>query len=212
MSEEGGEKKKTSNLQGCLTIIVLLVVVGVIGKMCSGSSGSSDNEWFFSDPTNCTTWTRDPGYAKSYVKNVTLRNDSTFTIESVVDGYGTVELSGKFSVDGEYDFYNDHITLFKDIESNGGLISKNGTYSRLLLKWDNDVSSFHVTGNPVLGMPYNLEKPGYCGSRNFRGFHDFLLVSLSEDREKVENIGVIYYGCQEGTGKRYNYGEWMKRK
>lgn len=188
----------------------VIIVFVVLPRL--GGGGGSSKEGFFSDSTNFTTWTRDPGYAKSYVKSLTLRKDSTFTIEYEVDDYGTVDLSGTFSYDGEYNFYKDHIILFKDIQENAGLVSEKGTYSRLLLKWNDDVSSFHVTGNAFLGIPYKLSKPGYCGSRNFEGFHDFLLIEQSEDRKKVLNVGVIHYSCQERTGKRFNYCTWMKRK
>jgi len=189
--------------------VVISVVASLLLQVAMVSTGMviSTKEWFFRDSTNFTTWTRDHGYERSYVKSVTLRKDSTFTIESEVEGYGTVEMSGTFTVEGDYDMWKEDISLYKELEKQG----VSGKYSRVMLKFNEGTSSFHVLGNPYLGMPYRLEKPGQCGSRNYRNFYDYILIGRNEDRSKVTRLGVVYSTCQEMTGKMYKHCEWFTR-
>jgi hypothetical protein len=181
----------------------------ILSQGCGGSV--SYNEWFFADSSNFTTWgnIRRSGYERHYTKSITLRPDSTFTIVDYVEGYGDVQLTGKYSASGIYDIRKNDITLYKDLELEYRTPEK-GKYARLMLKWDAE-SSYHVTGNAVLGMSYKLTRPGYCGSRNYRNYYDYILLDESDDGKKVENLGVIHMSCQEGTGKTYKYVEWFGR-
>lgn len=190
----------------------VIIIGSFLLKMIMVSTGMvvTTKEWFFSDSTNFTTWTRDSGSERNYVKSVTIRRDSTFTITSEVEGYGTVEMSGTFTVEGKYDMWKEDIKLYKELKQEYS--PEKGKYSILRLKWSDGHSSFHVLGNPYAGIPYKLEKPGNCGSRGYTNFYDYILIGRTDDREKVRSLGVVYSTCQEMTGKMYKRSKWFVRQ
>jgi len=183
-----------------------IFVVGLILQKCDSGGGMSYKEWFFSDSTNFTTWKNGSvGYARTYLNELDLKKDSTFKLNFMVEGYGPVELAGKYSVAGMYNIADADYLLKKELE-----LDKN-EYLKLDIKWDGDVSSFDVLGNPYVGLPYRLEKPGSCGNRQYHGCRDYFLVGEDTEGKKVTSIGVVYTSCQEGTGKRFNYIKWLVR-
>lgn len=177
-------------------------------KCGGGESGESISykDWFFNDSTNFVTWKNgDVGYARTYLSDLNLKKDSTFKLNFNVEGYGPVELSGKYTVAGMYNIYDADYLLKKELK-----LDKN-EYLKLDVKWDSDVSSFDVLGNPFVGLPYRLEKPGSCGNRHYHGCYDYFLVREDSEGKKVTSIGVVYTSCQEGTGKRFKYIDWLVR-
>jgi hypothetical protein len=129
-----------------------IFLIGLVMQKCGGGGSISYKEWFFNDSTNFVTWKNgNVGYARTYLSDLTLKKDSTFKLNFNVEGYGPVELSGKFTVAGMYNIADADYLLKKELE-----LDKN-EYLKLDIKWDNDVSSFDVLGNPYVGLPYRLE-------------------------------------------------------
>jgi hypothetical protein len=183
-----------------------IALAGLVLQKGGSTSSISYKEWFFKDSTNFATWKNsNVGYARSFLNSLTLHKDSTFVLIYVVEGYGPVQLTGRYAIGGMYNIHEEDYLLKKELNL------REKEYRKIDVKWDNETSSFNVLGNPYVGMPYRLVKPGTCGNRNYNNFYDYFIITEDPEGKQVASIGVIYMSCQEGTGKQYRYINWLER-
>jgi len=147
------------------------------------------------------------------VKELEFKRDSTFWIIAKVGECGEVRFTGKWKLSDEwYEIHDKDFSTYKELFGDEW---KWKSYRYFSLKFDDNVSSADCPGNAVLGMPYHLNKPGSCGSRDYLGLSDKLLIQWKDvqgkDTPDFGSLVIVEHYCQESSGKRYQKAHFMEK-